>query len=277
MADDRPPEEIIEYYGRGAERGRLLGGEGELERVRTQELLMRYLPPAPAVVYDVGGAAGVYACRLAGQGYEVHLVDPVPLHVEQAREASDAQPEHPLASIQLGDARELPFGDSSADAVLLLGPLYHLTERDDRVQALREARRVLRGGGVVLAAGISRFASVLDGLLKGFLGDPEFVRIVERDLAEGQHRNPTGRPGYFTTAFFHHPQEMAAEFADAGLHHEATLAVEGPGWCAQPFEDYWEDEARREQLLLAVRLLESEPSVLGATGHMMAVGRRPSC
>ena len=276
MADERPPEEIIEYYGHGAERGRLLGGEGELERVRTQELLGRYLPPAPAVVCDVGGAAGVYACRLAEQGYEVHLVDPVPLHVEQAREASAAQPEHPLASVQVGDARGLPFEDSSADAVLLLGPLYHLTERDDRVQALREARRVLKGGGVVLAAGISRFASVLDGLLKGFLGDPAFVHIVERDLAEGQHRNPTGRPGYFTTAYFHHPEEMAGEFTDAGLQHEATLAVEGPGWCAQPFADYWEDEARREQLLMAVRLLESEPSILGATGHMMAVGRKAS-
>lgn len=278
MVEDRPaagpPDEMLSYYGQGGEEPRLSGGEGRLEFLRTMELLARYLPPAPAVVYDVGGGAGAYAFPLAAQGYEVHLLDAVPLHVEQALAASAAQPAHPVASAIVGDARELPFEDGSADAVLLLGPLYHLTQREDRVQALREARRVVRPGGVVCAAAISRFASALDGLVKGFLADPAFIRIVERDLADGQHRNPTGKPGYFTTAFFHHPDELAAEVTDAGLTHEATLAVEGPGWLAQPFEDYWDDEARREQLLLAVRLLESEPSVMGATGHMLAVGRR---
>jgi hypothetical protein len=61
---------------------------------------------------------------------------------------------------------------------------------------------VLRPGGIVVAAAISRFASLLDGLISGWLGDPEFDAIVERDLAEGQHRNPTNRPEWFKPPSF---------------------------------------------------------------------------
>src|ERR1051326_3221267 len=74
----------------------------------------------------------------------------------------------------------------------------------------------------------SSFASALDGLVSGYLNDPEFVRIVQQDLVDGQHRNPTNHPAYFTTAFFHHPDELAAEVAEAGFTLEALLAVEGP-------------------------------------------------
>ena len=77
---------ILAYYQEGVERERLLrGGAGRLEYLRTRELLARYLPLAPATVLDVGGGAGVYALSLAREGYQVHLIDPVPLHVEQAR------------------------------------------------------------------------------------------------------------------------------------------------------------------------------------------------
>jgi SAM-dependent methyltransferase len=164
--------------------------------------------------------------------------------------------------------------DQSVDAVLLFGPLYHLTDRPDRVQALAEARRMLRAGGLVLAAAISRFASVLDGLVRGYLDDPQFTRIVERDLRDGQHRNVTNNPAYFTTAFFHHPEELAAEIREAGLRHEKTLAVEGPGWLLQNFAEHWEDAGRRERLLEAVRSLEAEPSVLGISAHLLAVARK---
>ena len=237
---------------------------------------MRFLPPPPAVVLDVGGGPGAHACWLAQQGYVVHLIDLVPLHVEQARRASQAQPEHPLASATVGDARQLSGDDASADAVLMLGPLYHLTARADRVQALQEARRVLRAGGMVLGVAISRFASLLDGLVEGYLDDPEFARIVDRDLTDGQHRNRTTNPAYFTTAFFHHPDELAAELRGAGLEHQATLAIEGPGWLLQNFDAHWNDAARRARLLNAIRAVEGEPSVLGASAHLLAVARKPS-
>ncbi|WUX81429.1 class I SAM-dependent methyltransferase [Streptomyces sp. NBC_01426] len=135
-----------------ARRGWRSSATGRLEFERTQELLRRYLPPAPARVLDVGGGPGTHAGWLTEEGNEVLLLDPVPKHVEQARERA------PRCVAQLGDARDLDVEAGTFDAVLLLGPLYHLAERGDRLAALREASRVVVPGGVVAAAGISRYS-----------------------------------------------------------------------------------------------------------------------
>jgi ubiquinone/menaquinone biosynthesis C-methylase UbiE len=267
-------QEIVRHYGDADESSRLGTGWFHLEHARTTELILRHLPPAPATVIDAGGGAGAYACWLAARGYQVHLLDPVPKHVEQARAASSCQPEHPLASAEVGDARHLPQGDGAVDAVLLLGPLYHLVEREDRLACLSEARRVLRPGGIVWGAGISHFASLFDSLAHGFFDDPAFAPILERDLTEGQHRNSTGNPIYFTDAFFHRPQELLEEFCGAGFQSAELVAIEGPGWLARDFDRLWMDPRQRERLLAAARQVEHEPAVLGASSHIMAIGRK---
>src|SRR5262245_30772928 len=274
MSDTARDEEVAAYYDRGLERDRLASGAGALEFVRTQVLLERYLPAPPAVVGDIGGGPGRYAIWLAERGYQVHLVDAIPLHIEQARMAVRARPGVALASADVGDARALRLPDASVDAVLLLGPLYHLPEHGERLQALAEARRVCRPGGVVLAAGISRFASTLDGLRGGYLEDPAFAAVAAGDRRDGRHRNPTGDPAYFTTAYFHRPEELADECAAAGLTHEATLAVEGPGWLLPDLDARLADERRRAVLLAALSPLEAEPTLLGVSAHLLTVARR---
>jgi SAM-dependent methyltransferase len=169
--------EIESHYRQTKEAERLSSGRGELERLRTQAILARRLPPPPATIFDVGGAAGVYAFPLAKQGYELHLIDPVELHLDQAK-AFARSSGIALKSIKLGDARRLDIAPGCADAVLLLGPLYHLVEQSDRLQALREAHRILKPGGVLFAAAISRFASLIDGLASGFFQDPEFPKSL---------------------------------------------------------------------------------------------------
>jgi ubiquinone/menaquinone biosynthesis C-methylase UbiE len=270
---DGTPPEMLEHYDAGVEAGRLASVGGGLELLRTQEIVGCFLPPPPAVIYDVGGGPGIYSCWLARLGYEVHLIDPVPLHVEQAREASREQPETPIASCHLGDARQLKRDDSTVDAVLQLGPLYHLTERDDRIAALREAARVTRPGGFVLAAAISRFASLLDGMVRGYISDPAFRAIMSEDLASGQHRNPENRPHYFTTSYFHMPGELGHGFEAAGLEHVQTLAVEGPAALIQRVGEQWDDASWRDQVLAAVREIEAEPALLGSSPHLLAIGR----
>jgi len=173
----------------------------------------------------------------------------------------------------VGDARQLDTPDASTDAVLLMGPLYHLTEGADRVRALREAWRVLRSGGLLFAVGVSRFASLLDGLFEGLLEDPAAVHIVEEDLRSGQHRNPTPRD-YFTTSFFHRPEELEHEVAAGGFEIVETVGIEGPGWVLADLAQRWADPVRRGHLLMAARAVEREPSMLGVGAHIMTVGRR---
>lgn len=268
------PEEVAKHYASGYEAGRLHSGEGRLDGERSRELLRRFLPSPPATVLDVGGGPGGYACWLARQGYQVHLIDITPVHVQLAQEASRAQPEAPLASAVVGDACSLPWQYATADAVLLFGPLYHLTDQQDRLQALREAHRVLKPGGVLLAVGISRFASTFDGLRRGFLKDPAFVEIVHQDLKTGQHKNPTGKPEYFMDTFFHHPDELRQEVAAAGFTVTGLYGVEGPGWLLPDFDTWWEDPDLRERLLNLARTVETEPGLLGVSAHLIAVATR---
>jgi ubiquinone/menaquinone biosynthesis C-methylase UbiE len=206
-------------------------------------------------------------------GYEAHLIDPVPKHVEQALNRSTRQ-QRPIASMRLGDARKLEQSDSSIDAVLLLGPLYHLTERTDRSACLKETFRVLRRGGVVFAAAISRFSSLLDSLAHGFFDLPDFAPILEHDLRDGQHRNTTGKPEYFTTAYFHLPDELVSELSAAGFTLQEVVGIEGPGWLARDFDRLWAKPDERERLLQCARKVEHEPALLGASSHIMAIGKK---
>jgi SAM-dependent methyltransferase len=275
---EAPPEGfdrvIADYYERAPEEARLEQGPFRLEEARTRELIQRYAPPPPGTVVDVGGAAGAYALWLAEAGYTVHLLDPVPRLVAEAQRRS-ASAARPLGSCRVGDARALDLPAEAVDVVLLLGPLYHLTDPADRARSLQEAARVLKPGGRLFAAAISRFASALDGLARDCLQDPRFALIVEQDLRDGQHRNPTERLDYFTTAYFHRPEELAAEVWAAGLALDGVYGVEGPGWILPDVAERMGDAQRRASLLRVARMLETEPSVLGSSAHLLAVAQRP--
>jgi ubiquinone/menaquinone biosynthesis C-methylase UbiE len=266
--------DIKAFYDRAPEESRLEVGAFRLEETRTRELILRHAPRPPAKVIDVGGAAGAYAFWLAELGYEVRLVDAVARLVEVARAKNESAAER-LVSCDVGDARALPHQDESADMLLLLGPLYHLVDSADRSTALGEAFRVIRPGGVLVAAGISRFASLLDGLSRDLLHDREFAGIVERDLLDGNHRNTTGRLEFFTTAYFHHPQELRGEIAAAGFDVSGLYGVEGPAWILDDFLERWNDEERRSMIIETARALESEPSTIGCSAHLIVVGRKP--
>jgi len=271
MTDD----EIRRFYETTPEAERLSTGPFQLEFERTKELLAERLPKPPATILDVGGGPGAYALWLADLGYEVHLIDPVEGLVSQAQQRSDAG-SHRIASCGVGDARALKWSDASVDVVLELGPLYHLIHREDRLQALKEALRVLKPSGKVFVAGISRCASILDGVSRDLLKDPTFQAIVTADLEEGIHRNTTGNPEYFTTAKFHRPDELKTEVLEAGFADVHVFGIEGPAWILPDFDTRWRDPRRKRDLLTLARRLESEPSIQGASAHLLAVGSNPT-
>lgn len=254
--------EILDFYSDRYEEDTRLQrtAHGRLELLRTRELLDRLLPAAPVRVVDVGGATGVHARWLAEAGHTVDLIDPVPSHVAQAGEI-------PGVRAQVGDARALPFDDASADVVLLLGPLYHLTERGDRVLALREAVRVARPGGVVVAAAISRYAGLLELAAVGEVSE-ESERSLRRALATGLHDPRSG----FTTAYFHHPEELSGELGEAGLERVVVYGVEGPSAPALDNLPLDQAEPLLGSAIRAARLLETDPAMICASPHFLAVG-----
>jgi ubiquinone/menaquinone biosynthesis C-methylase UbiE len=268
-----PLRDVIGYYERFAEESRLDSGPSRLEFERTKEILTRVLPPPPARVVDVGGAAGRYSAWLAEQGYDVHLVDVSARLVERARQLN-AQLAKPIASLTIADARGLPQPDRFAAAVLVMGPLYHLTSETDRQLALAEALRVLDASGVLVVAAVSRYASALDGLARQLATDPAFVRMRDRDLRDGQHRNDSGRPDYFTTAYFHRPEDLRQELETAGCQDVGVFGVEGPGWIVSDFDRRWADPALQADIMNVARAVESEPSIVGASAHLLGTGRK---
>jgi SAM-dependent methyltransferase len=257
MSDVRP--EIIEHYEADLEQFRLLQPKGQIERIRTQRLLQRVLPTRGRVL-DVGGGTGIYARWLLDLGYDVEVIDPAPVHVAHCTRAG--------IHAEIGDARHLQRDDGEYDAVLLLGPLYHLPERDDRVLALREAHRVLRPGGVVGAAAISRYAGWLDLMQRRIDALLEHRALVEQELLDGRHETPEGTD-LFTTAYFHHPDELGPELAEAGFDDVDVRAVEGPALLMESI-----NTVEPEVMCDLIEPLDQIPSLLGATAHLLATGRR---
>jgi ubiquinone/menaquinone biosynthesis C-methylase UbiE len=269
MSQPELSPDVAHFYSYVVDEGARLtsSSDGRLEMLRTQELLRRFLPPAPARVLDVGGGTGVHARWLVKDGYDVDLIDPIPRHVEEASK---------ICSATVGDARSLAARDATYDSVHLLGPLYHLPDHEDRRRALGEAVRVVRPGGVVAAAAINRYASVFEHTAIGHLHTERMQGSVSKILASAVH-DGTGR---FTIAYFHRAEELAAELRDAGLADVNVFGIEGPAWSLLKAVEQQSGAAPSEELfqsaLTAARIAEPYPELLAASSHLLAVGRSPA-
>ncbi|BEL10051.1 hypothetical protein Q0Z83_082420 [Actinoplanes sichuanensis] len=265
MANPELAPEIERFYTRIIDESLRLSmsADGRLELLRTQEILRRFLPSTPAKVLDVGGGTGVHARWLVADGYHVDLIDPVARHVEQAAT---------VCSASLGDARSLEAADASYDVVQLLGPLYHLPDQADRIQALREARRVVRPGGLVAAAAINRYASLFEHAALAHLHSARLQASISAILSTSVHDGVRG----FTLAYFHRATELADEMRDAGLVDVTVIGIEGPAWSllkAVEQSGTEPSEGLFESALTAARMAEPYPELLAASSHLLAIGR----
>lgn len=238
----------------------------------TMRALQDYLPPAPATILDIGGGPGRYAIALAKLGYTVTLGDLSEANLTIARQQTK-ESGVTLAGIQQLNALDLSaFESASFDSVLMLGPLYHLLDEDERMQAVSEALRVLKPQGVLFAAFITRFASFRDSSTN-FPDWPikkwEYALHV---LETGRHDDPQGG---FTNAYFAHPEEVRPFMEGAGLETLNMVGCEGVVAGHQDAVNAFEGEAWEKWVELNYRLGQ-EPSLYGASDHLLYIGRNPA-
>lgn len=262
---------VIEFYQNYNEDDRMK--INPLEYIRCKEIIARYLSNDNMAVLDVGGATGAFSFWLAQLGHKVSLVDFTSKHTEIARLRQN-EIGVSLESIETADARELPYTNDSFDVVLLMGPLYHLVDRADRIKALKEAYRVLKPGGILICEVISRFASMIDGFNYELITDVEFLSIMEKDIKTGLHQDTSKSKQYFTDAYFHHADEVPQELEDSGFGFQELIAVTSFGSIIQDINDKIMDEKYLNILLSTIKLVENDRSLMGISSHYIGIGIR---
>lgn len=264
--------DLTEFYGSRYDESLRLSSsvKGQLELARVRELVTRHMPVGATRVADIGGGTGVHAQWLRADGYDVELIDPIPRHVEAARACG--------LRAHLGDARDLPWGENQFDAALLAGPLYHLTDPDDRGAALSEAARVVRPGGLVAAVAFNRHANLLGATLAN-----QFITrrpVIDDIEATGSSpRNDRVSP----TTFYHTLQGLTDEMLSAGLNNSMILGLTGPGgWLGIVIDAHFPDPADwpqtftrqvpLETALAGARAADDHPDLVPASTLWLAVG-----
>ena len=257
---------MARHYASGAELGRL-EQVNPLEFERSKVLLSEHLPAAGRII-DVGGGPGTYAAWLADLGYDVDLIDPIPLHVQEAlaRGKSGA-----LFRAQVGDARDLPFASAEADAVVMMGPLFHLTDPTDRHRALVECHRVLRPGGTLLASAMGRFFLFYKGVAANVIRDPEARARLVSITSTGMR--PSSEPPF--PAYAHRAEDLEREVSLAGFVDVRVHAIEGIFHLLGDLPYRMADPPSRQALLDVMKAYEEDPSMTGISGHLMATARSP--
>lgn len=241
-----------------------------LEFLRCKEIILRYLNKSNMEIADIGGATGVFSYWLASMGHEVHLLDYMPSHIEQAKE-NGKKYDLSLSTYTCGDARNVPYNDEQFDLVLEMGPLYHLQNKQDRVNCLSEAIRILKEDGIVVCEVISRYANLLEGFQCDLIDDEQFLDILHEGLISGKHS--PGDTSFFTTAYFHTPVEIIRELEEAGFTDISIIAVEGFANILD-MDRFLNDERKKELLLNYIRETESNFDLLGVSGHFIATGKK---
>lgn len=277
MRNDDTSNEILEFYNSGAEIGRLERGIGKIEYERTKEIILRYLPKEKTTVYDVGGGIGVYSKWLGNLGHEVHLIELSPNAVDYAKKINTST-DSVIHNIEVGDARNLNKSDDSADVVLLMGPMYHLINIDDRLKALNEAKRVLKKGGLLVCAGITRYGSMLwalsvYGAKNKILDEVEFVNMVKGEI-EGNHIRPDKYPNFIARSYFHLPKEFENEIKDAGFILNRSFAVEGPTWIVPTLDAVWDSEESKKTILDMARIVEEDENIMAMSPHFLNISKK---
>ena len=261
---------VEKYYDENAQfEWDRLGIRHRAEFENTMRAIAEFLPPAPARLIDIGGGPGRYAIALAERGYRVTLLDLSTGNLELAKQkAAEAKVE--LEAFVHADARDLSaFPEGSFEAALLLGPLYHLHKLEERRIALEQARRLLKPGGLVFASVITRFASFRDAAVHGYTYVEDNPAYAEKLLTTGVHDSGIG----FADAYFARPEEVVPLGESAGFTALRLMGCQGILAGHEDYVNSLSGAAHQVWLDFNYRFAQ-EPSLLGASDHLLYIGRK---
>jgi len=264
--------DVLAGYNTGKEKGRLHKGLGLIEFERTKEILRQNLPPAPAVIYDIGGGYGEYSYYLTSLGYEVFLYDIAEKNIEMSQDFG-RECGITLKAVEVADARSIKRPNESADAILLFGPLYHIVDYEERQICLKECYRLLKQDGLLFAATITCYATTLKYVSKydkePLLDDMKFYKMLEKEVITGIHtKKPMG------LSYFHKPDDLKDEIETAGFCNTDIRGIIGPCWLIPNLDEAWKNESKRESIMRIVRLLEKEESLMGLSTHLLSISKK---
>ena len=275
---------VLAGYNAGIEKDRLRTGIGLIEFERTKEILLEKLPDPPAVIYDIGGAYGEYAWWLASLGYEVHLFDLAETNIAMSAELAAEYPGVNLASAVVSDARSVPRPDRSADAILLMGPLYSITEYEERILAIKESRRLLKDGGILFSAALTPYSVLVprlslyridDSAKRRELDDPAVLSVIERALEDGCYINPEKKiASGLGSTHLHTAKALREELSVGGFDTATVHGVMGGAWLAPNLDELLANEETKAVLMKTVRMLDTHEEIIGLSGHLLAVSRK---
>ncbi|EZH75243.1 methyltransferase [Aquimarina atlantica] len=255
------------FYNTASEETRLNKGMGIFEFERTKSLIEKYITTSPSTIIDIGGGTGKYSEWLANKGHQVHLVEPIPKHIQIAQNRADKLKNR--FSVHWGESRKLEFPNNFADLILLHGPLYHLQKKEDRALSIREAKRVLKNNGIILGFAINYTASTLVGLLNGLIHKKTFFEMCKDELTNGIHNPPDDFPWLLAEAYYHTPEQLKNEFISQELTYLTTHAVEGMAWLDKNYFMNMLNDKKKETLLELTQITENDSYLLPFSPHMM--------
>jgi len=268
MSDD--VNDIAAYYNSDPLREHSRLERHQLEHELTWRYLDQYLPPQGSIL-EIGAATGIYTLELAKRGYLVTAVDiSANLLEENKRSIVEAGLEKHVQFFE-ADARNLSeVTEREFDAVLLMGPLYHLVEEADRQTVLGQVMERLREGGIIFSAFISRFG-IMGDLLKNipdWIEDQEEVHSILEHGKDPEHYPEESFRGYFALVSEINPLHEGMGF------ETITLAGVEPAIGADD-ESYNQREGIQRQLWLDLLFeMSTEKSILGASRHLLYIGRK---
>jgi ubiquinone/menaquinone biosynthesis C-methylase UbiE len=263
---------ISDFYENYSEEERLHRRVGLLEKIRMKEIISRFLCTEDLNIADIGGGPGEYSIWLKKLGHKVSLIDLSPKHIEIAEKRSMREGVE-LDYVATGNALDTKLQSDTFDIVLILGPLYHLLSRDERILCIKEGHRILKTGGILLCSAISRYASLMYGYRYKTIDDIDFQLIVEKDLSTGIHQNLTDKE-YFTDSYFHRIDELKDEVLNSGLKVLNTIGIEGPFWWFDDIENYCNNRSNLEIMLRYIKKVESENDIIGASNHLLVIAKK---